>query len=263
MKKYFQLISVTIAQMFSYRLSFILWRFRNIFNLLFVYFLWTSVFINRPSVFTYTQNQLVSYIVLINLLSSLVLATRTIDVGADILSGDIMNYLLKPFSFFKLIISRDAGDKLVNGIFSIAEIIILLIIFKPHVFIQTNLASYIVFFISLAIGIIIAFFISLNLSFLAFWVNEIWAPRYIYTILVWFLAGTFFPLDILPKSIYTILLLTPFPYLIFLPSKIYLTGFSPTMLVLIGLSLIWCFILFFITKKIWNAGIKNYSAYGR
>ncbi len=263
MKKYFQLMGVTIAQIFVYRLSFALWRARNIFNLIFTYFLWTGVFINRPSVFNYTQNQLVSYILLINFLSSLVLASLTINVGADILSGDIMNYLLKPLSFFKLIISRDAGDKLVNGIFSITEILILLFIFKPHVFIQTDLISYIVFFISLAIGIIIAFFISLNLSFLAFWVNEIWAPRYIYTVLVWFLAGTFFPLDILPKSIYTILLLTPFPYLIFLPSKIYLTGFSPTISVLVGLSLIWCFILFFITKKVWNLGIKNYSAYGR
>lgn len=263
MKKYLMIVYVGIMQMFSYRLSFILWRFRNIFNLLFVYFLWTSVFINRPSAFNYTQNQLVSYILLINLLSSLVLATRTIDVGADILSGDIMNYLLKPFSFFKLIISRDVGDKLVNGIFSIAEIMMLLFIFKPHVFIQTDLASYVLFFISLVIGIIIAFFISLNLSFFAFWVNEIWAPRYIYSIVLWFLAGSFFPLDILPKFIYAILLLTPFPYLIFLPSKIFLNGFSPTILIPMGLSLIWCFILFFITKKVWNLGIKNYSAYGR
>ncbi|MBI3366606.1 ABC-2 family transporter protein [Candidatus Roizmanbacteria bacterium] len=263
MKKYFQLMNVTIAQIFSYRLSFTLWRARNIFNLLFTYFLWTSVFISKPSVFNYTQNQLVSYILCINFLSSLVLASLTIDVGSDILSGNIMNYLLKPFSFFKMIVSRDLADKFVNGFFSIAEIIILLFLFKPNVFIQKDFISYIVFLISLAIGIIIAFFISLSLSFFAFWVNEIWAPRYIYMLLVWSLAGNFFPLDILPKSIYTILLITPFPYLIYLPSKIFLTGFSPSILIPMGLSLIWCFILFFVTKKIWDLGIKNYSAYGR
>lgn len=254
---------LAILQLFTYRLSFILWRARNIFNLVFIYFLWTSVFVNRTAIFSYTQEKLVSYILLITFLSSLILSTRTIDVGVDILSGDVMNHLLKPFSFFKFVISRDVADKLVNVLFSIGEIFILLFILNPHVFIQKDPISYLLFFLSLSIGGIIAFFISLNLSFLAFWSSEIWAPRYIYSILLWFLAGSFFPLDILPKTLYFILLFTPFPYLIFLPSKIFLNGFSPTIFIPLILSIAWCFILYFLTKKIWEKGIRNYSAYGR
>jgi len=169
MRKYLIAIYLAILQLFTYRLSFILWRARNIFNLVFIYFLWSSVFVNRPSLFSYTQEKLISYILLITILSSLILSTRTIDVGADILSGDIMNYLLKPFSFFKLVISRDIADKLINVLFSITEIVIFLVILKPNLFIQKDAASYFLFFLSLLIGGIIAFFISLNLSFLAFW----------------------------------------------------------------------------------------------
>ncbi len=263
MKKYLTAMYLSILQLFTYRLSFILWRVRNIFNLIFIYFLWTSVFVHRPSIFSYTQDKLVSYILLITLLSSLILSTRTIDVGADIVSGDIMNYLLKPFSFFKFVIGRDIADKVVNILFSVGEILILLLILNPRLFIQKDLVSYLLFFFSLSIGGIIAFLISLDLSFLAFWSSEIWAPRYIYSILLWFLAGSFFPLDILPKVVYSILLLTPFPYLIFLPSKIFLNGFSTALLIPISLSLAWCVILYFMTKKIWEKGIKNYSAYGR
>lgn len=263
MKKYFQIIHLGIIQVFTYRLSFILWRLRNVFNLIFIYFLWTSVFTNRLSVFSYTQEKLVTYILIINLLSSLVLLTRTADVAADILSGDIMNYFLKPFSFFKFIISKEFADKLLNLFFTIIEIFILFLILKPHLFIQTNPNSYLLFFISLVIGGIISFFISLNISFIAFWSNEIWAPRWIYSILTWFLAGSFFPLDILPQSIYNILLLTPFPYLIFLPSKLFLDEFTIKLIVPIAISIMWCFILFFLTKKMWEKGIKNYSAYGR
>lgn len=263
MKKYFQIIYLEIIQVFTYRLSFVLWRIRNIFNLIFIYFLWTSVFTNRLSFFSYTEGKLITYILIISLLSSLVLLTRTADISSDILSGDIMNQFLKPFSFFKFIISKEFADKLLNLFFTTIEIFILFLILKPHLFIQTNLVSYLLFFISLIIGSIISFIISLNISFIAFWSNEIWAPRFIYSILTSFLAGSFFPLDILPKPIYNILLLTPFPYLIYLPSKLYLDGFTMKLFIPIIISFLWCFILYFLTKKMWERGIKIYSAYGR
>lgn len=263
MKKYLQIMYVSIIQVFTYRLSFILWRMRNIFNLIFIYFLWSSVFTNHLSIFSYSQEKLVTYILIISLLSSLILLTRTADVSADILSGDVMNYFLKPFSFFKFLISREIADKLLNLFFTMIEIFILILILKPHIFIQANPFSYILFLFSLIVGGIISFFISLNLSFIAFWSNEIWAPRWIYSIFTWFLAGSFFPLDILPKKVYSFLLLTPFPYLIYLPAKVFLDGFSLKLAVPIIISCVWCFGLYFATKKMWEKGIKIYSAYGR
>lgn len=263
MKKYLQIMYLGIIQAFTYRLSFILWRVRNIFNLIFIYFLWTSVFTNRLSVFSYSQEKLITYILIISLLSSLILLTRTGDVAADILSGDIMNYFLKPISFFKFIVSREFADKLLNLFFTVIEIVILILILKPHIFIQSNPVSYLLFFFSLVIGGVISFFISLNISFIAFWSNEIWAPRWIYSIFIWFLAGSFFPLDILPKAVYSFLLLTPFPYLIYLPAKLFLDGFSLKLAIPLLISCVWCLGLYLATKKMWAKGIKIYSAYGR
>lgn len=263
MRKYLQIMYVGIIQVFTYRLSFFLWRVRNVFNLIFIYFLWTSVFTKQVLFLSYTQEKLITYILVISLLSSLILVTRTIDVGADILSGDIMNHLLKPFSFFRFIVSREFADKFLNLFFTVIEIFILIVVLKPHIFIQNNSGAYLLLIITMIIGGIISFFVSLNLSFIAFWSNEIWAPRWIYSIFTWFLAGSFFPLDILPKSVYNLLLLTPFPYMIFLPSKVFLDGFSAALIVPIGISILWSIALFFLTKKVWETGIKNYSAYGR
>ncbi len=263
MKKYLRIMYVAISHVFTYRLSFILWRIRNVFNLIFIYFFFFIVFTNQVSAFSYTQEKLLTYILITSLLSSLVLLTRTADLSGDILSGDIIHHLLKPISFFKFIISREFADKLLNLFFTAVEISILFLILKPHIFIQSNPITYLLFLSSIVIGGIISFLISLNISFIAFWSSEIWAPRWIYSIFIWFLAGSFFPLDILPKSVYKILLLTPFPYLIFLPSKLYLDGFSINYMFPIAISIIWCFVLFFMTKKIWEKGIKNYNAYGR
>jgi len=200
---------------------------------------------------------------LINILSSLVLGTRTTDVANDILTGDIANYFLKPMSFFKFLISKEVADKFVNFTFSVLEILLLLFVFKPHIYIQTNPLPYLLFFISIFIGLVLSFCISVSLSFIAFWSTDTWAPRFIFFTLVSMLAGTFFPLDILPKSIYNLLLLTPFPYLLFLPSKIFTHGFSFDILIPLVISIIWTVILINLTKIIWKNGIKNYSAYGR
>ncbi len=263
MKKYLKIFQITLSQYFVYRLSFILWRVRNIFGLIFLYFLWTSVFAHQSTIFSYTPVQISTYVLLINILSSLVLGTRTPDVATDILNGDLANYLVKPISFLKFIITKEVADKILNLIFSIIEIIFLIIIFQPQILIQKNPSHYFFFSLVLTIAITISFFISLLLSFVAFWSAEIWAPRFIYLVLISLIAGTLFPLDILPSPIYNFLLITPFPYLVYFPAKIYLHGFSPNQIYPLIISIFWSIILYKITLTLWKKGIKNYSAYGR
>lgn len=263
MKKYFQIFQIVFLQYFTYRLSFILWRLRNVFNLLLIFFLWSGVFGSKQIIFNYTHEKIISYILLLNITSALVLSSRTTDIANDILSGNIINYLLKPISFFKTFISRELADKTINIIFSIIEVILLMIVLKPTLFIQTNLINYFVFFIAILIGGAIAFFINLSLSFIAFWTSEVWAPRFIYFILINFLAGSFFPLDILPQPIYNFFLLTPFPYLIFLPIKIYLNGLTQELLTPLIIGTCWSIILYYFSRMFWLKGIKQFSFYGR
>lgn len=263
MKQYAVIISTTIKQLFTYRLSFLLWRFRTILNLIFVYFLWTNIITYKTPFASYDHRTIVLYIMVINILSSIVLGTRTTDVISEILSGDISNILLKPISYFKYLIGRELGDKLLNFIFSIIEVFLLIIILKPPISIQINLLTSITFVIAVILGASLSFLISLCLSFIAFWSNDTWAPRFIYYILISLIAGTVFPLDILPAAFYNILLLTPLPYLIFLPAAIFIHGFSIKYIYLIAGALIWFVVFLLLTKRIWHQGIKNYSAYGR
>lgn len=263
MKKYLIIFKINFLQYFIYRLNFILWRFRNILGLIFVYFLWTAVYQVKPTIFAYTEEQLITYILLINIISQISLGTRTADIANEILSGYFSNYLLKPISFFKFNLTRELVDKLINTLFQIGEIAVLMIIFQPQIFIQKNLFVYPLFFFTLFIGAIISYFLNFLISLIAFWSSEIWAPRFIFSVLVSTLAGSFFPLDILPKPIYNFLLFTPFPYLIYLPTKIVIHSFENFSFKPLGLSLIWCLLLFLLAKKLWQAGIKNYGAYGR
>ena len=263
MRKYWQIARVSLAQYLVYRLSFILWRVRVILNLLLIYFLWTSVYTGRAEVFNYSQEQIITYILLIYLIGDIVYSSRAGDLAGQIRSGQIINYLLRPFSVLKQVFARETVDKLLNIGFSILEIGLFILIVQPIFFIQTEPSAYLFAAIATFFGIVSAFFIFLSLSFIAFWSTEIWAPRFLFFVLVGTLAGNYYPIDILPTPMYYLLLLTPFPYFAYLPTKIYLDGISLNYLLMLLISVFWAFLAFKIAQRLWRKGIKEFSFFGR
>lgn len=258
-----EIFRTTFIQYFIYRLNFVLWRARMVLSLLIIYFLWQAVFENRSTLFGYTQPQMLTYILLSTLVSNFVLTTKTADIAGEIVAGNIINYVLKPISFFSYQMTRDVADKLVNISFAVVELLLVIAIFKPTLVIQHNMSTYFFFLLLLCSGIAISFFVNLTLSFIGFWTVEVWAPRFIFFIIIFFLSGTYFPLDILPKPIYFALLVTPFPYFYYLPTKVYLTPHSPLLPFFVGMSLFWTVATYLLARWVWNAGLKNYSFFGR
>lgn len=261
--KYTTIFKTQLLIYFTYRLSFVLWRVRNVLSFIIIFFLWNSIYAQKAIVFSYSAEKMLTYILLVNLLNAIVLSTRTTDIASEIVSGDIINYLTKPISFLSTITTRELADKTINTAFAILEVTLLIYFLQPHILIQTEIAVYAVALLALVIGAINAFFISFSLSLVAFWTSETWAPRFIYFILISLLAGTAFPLDILPPTLYTALLLTPFPYLVYLPSVIYLNGLTQQTIFLFMIGTIWAVGIYLFTKFLWNKGMREFSFYGR
>ncbi len=258
-----QIIRISLEEFFVYRLNFILWRFRSLINLVIKYYLWLAVYEGTPLLFGYTEGKMLTYILLSSLISSFVLSTRTGDIAGQILNGDVINSLLRPLSFFGYHAARDVSDRLLNFIFSIGEVLLLYVLLKPQIYINTNPVDYAWVAVFILFGAIISFNINMLLSFIAFWSPEVWAPRFIFFMLLIFLSGGFFPLDILPDTIYKALLLTPFPYFYFIPTKIYL-GYRGAELFGYFLSALgWAFVTSYIVKTVWKKGLREFSFFGR
>ena len=263
MKKYLELLRVTIDQYFVYRLNFTLWRFRVVLNMILIYFLWSAIYLSNRQVFGYSKQMMLTYVLLTSFLSDFVFSSKIHEIGAEILQGEIINRILKPMSFFSYVITREIADKLVNVVFSIGEIVVLILLLRPQLAAPHDSIALIVAVIQIIIGLVLAFFISFSISTIAFWTAEIWAPRFIYFILVFMLAGNYFPLDIIPGPAYLGLLLTPFPYFIFLPAQIYLKGVGPLYPFELVMSLVWIGLSYMLAHYLWTRGMKEYSFYGR
>lgn len=264
-RKYFIVITTSLKEDTVYPVSVLAWRIRNVLRVLVIYALWSSLFSDYGRFADYSREMVLTYILLTMVIQAVVLSSRTVDVSSDIGSGDISNILLKPVNYFIYYFFQDIGNKGLNLIFSIIEFSTFLYFLKPPFFLQTDPGITLAFILSLVLAVFVYFFLNLILGFIAFYTPEnVWAPRFLFYIILEFLAGALFPLDVLPHFFYKFLMFTPFPYLLYFPTALYLGRLGVLSVVsygLIGFS--WVLILLCLAAVLWRRGLKAYEAWGR
>jgi ABC-2 type transport system permease protein len=267
MDKYLQVFKISFQQEFAYRINFVMWRVRNIFQIFLVFFLWDSVFSNPTrEIFGYNKEKILTYVFGLLIVRAFVLSSRAQDVAGEISRGEIINYFLKPVDYFKYWLTRDLSSKVLNICFATFEAGILYMILKPPFFIQTNFVSLLAFLISIVIAILIFFYLLFLVDSITFWVPEAgWGAQFLVTVVaVEYLSGAIFPIDILPESFQNFLNLTPFPYMIYFPLQVYLGHIAGATLIRgILVAAIWLIILMVLFRYVWKKGITAYQAYGR
>ncbi|OGM09477.1 hypothetical protein A2159_00915 [Candidatus Woesebacteria bacterium RBG_13_34_9] len=267
MKKYLTVFKISFAQEFAYPINLIFWRIRNIFQIILLYFLWSSVFENTSGeIFGYSKEKILTYIFGIIVLKAFVFSTKTNDIAGDISRGDLVNYLLKPISYFKYWFSRDIASKSLNLVFSFFEITILFLVLKPQVYIQKDLLDLCIFLFFLLLAVFLFFLILMLTNLITFWAPEAgWSSQFlIIIILSEFFSGAVFPIDILPQFLQRYIYLTPFPYLIFIPLQVYLGKVETLVLYKsILVSFFWIGILIILLKLMWQKGLKRFEGAGR
>jgi len=263
-KKYLAIIKISLLSVMAYRLSFLMWRIRTIFTFLTIFYFWSSVIPQNNSLFGYSHSQMLTYVFGITIIGIFVFSSSTNSVGEEINDGNLSNFLLKPINYFSYWLTQDLGDKIVNLAFTIIELLILFLLLRPPIFLQKDLVTILLTVFAGLIAAITYFFINMLMGFIAFWNPEIWAPRFIFFVLLGFFAGQYFPLDILPKPVFEFFQLLPFAYLLYFPVKVYLgqlvfgqvvQGFA------VGIG--WSIVIFFIMIFVWKRGLRSYSAQGR
>lgn len=236
------------------------------FQVFLVFFLWDTIFANSQRVvFGYDRQKMLTYIFGLIVVRALVLSSKANEVAGDISRGDIINLLLKPVSYVKYWLTRDLSSKGLNLIFAFFEITLLYFILRPDFFFQNNILLLLSFIASLILAILIYFLLIFTIGLIPFWIPEsAWGISFLVLVIVEFLSGALFPLDILPAGLQSIINFTPFPYLLFFPLQIYL-GKVSTMIMLkgIGMAFLWLIVLWFLMRNLWLRGLKSYQAYGR
>ncbi len=262
MRKYLSIFTITLQEIFTYRLNMTMWRVRQVFVFLIPFFIWRAVLGGGGEIYGYAFPAIMTYLFGTTILRSLVMGSRTIDLGWMINSGYLTIPLMRPVNIFSFFFIRDLADKLFNMSFILIEIPLMLLIFHPPVYLQTNPFIILLTLGMVALAILIYFYINVIFGSFAFWSRDIWAPRFLLMVVMEIATGAMFPLDMLPQVWQKVMLFTPFPYLLYVPLKIYL-GEGPQVVTHLAIALAWALLLAFLAGRVWQKGIKSYEAEGR
>lgn len=206
---------------------------------------------------------LVTYYILVFFIDRLTSFYFEQGIQDEIRQGTFSRYLIKPISVQKYLIWDNLGGKTFNTLFLLTPVLVLFTIFFHKFLIIPRLVNLLLFCLSLVVVYFIQFSLSLLVASCSFFIEQAFAVNHLHWILDAVAGGYMLPLAFYPHVLRTIFSFLPFAYVYSSPILIFTGQLTFTAsLFQIFLSVIWVIVLYFISKIVWNAGIKKYSAVG-
>jgi ABC-2 type transport system permease protein len=105
------------------------------------------------------------------------------------------------------------------------------------------------------------FWVMVAIGLAAFWLEQTWVLRVILLQVSAFLSGALLPLELYPGWLRDVLVWTPFPYLTWVPARIF-AGAYPELGQAVAVTCFWVLAAWGLTVWIWRRGLRLYSAAG-
>jgi ABC-2 type transport system permease protein len=254
-----------IQSAMEYRSNFLLNMISASFPIFIQFFLWTTIYGgDRKAIINgYSYIQIITYTIMANIVSRLIRTGFEYEVNDDIKNGGLNKFIVKPIDYSCYKFCCFIGQKLVYLLVMVFMILGILTFLTAKFGLHFGIYQIFLFFITLFLAFILNFVIFFSISTSAFWLFEIGFLFEAVRIVIIFLSGGIFPLDIFGKNASVIFSFLPFKYTINFPVEV-LNGRLSLALGLQGvlIQIVWIILFALLAKLLWQAGSKRYVAVG-
>ncbi len=261
--KFNRLLAMEWSKAVQYRFDMFLWSLTEAAVPLIALAVWYRVAVQGHSV--WNSQEVITYYIFIMFINLLTSAWGGYFLSREILSGEIIKYLIRPFSVLWNHIANNVAEKIMRMILPVPLLVIALVVlpgfFAPAIYEQRHIVG---FLLSLVLGTIIAFVLDLNIGVLAFWLEDVDQLRRYKFLLQEITSGVMIPFILLPTMLQTFFSYLPFRYIISAPAEILLgQAEGRAVLELVGIQIAWTVGLLLLLSWLWKKGLKNYAPPGQ
>lgn len=263
MTKYLRAYSISLQETLQRRSTLIMDRIGGFAIVLSLFSFWSALLGTKPSFLGYTRPEMLTYVLLINVLRSFVFTGRGWMLVGEISSGRISSYLVRPISYHGYALALDLAQKTVHVTSAFLEVGLLALLIRGGLFVPRDPATWALFALAACLSSLIFFFMEFMISSLAFWTSESGGPLFCFELFLAFAAGAFFPLDVLPESLQKALSATPFPYMVYFPARVFLEKVPHAEAArLVAAEAGWLAVFAACALTVWRVGVRSYAAEG-
>lgn len=264
--RYFRIFLLHFQEAFEFRGRSFIFFLLSFLNPLILLAYWIAVYHTKGQHLTgWSIASVSSYYLLLIIASAMLTSHIDYDVAVEeIQEGNLVRYLLRPFSYFWDHLLSEIGWRLIQGTFGIIAFVIFAFFLGSFVKITTDPVV-----ICLALWICIqAYLLSylsrMILAFSAFWLTDFRGLAEITDVITLVFAGFIMPLEFYPPLLRDLCNILPFAYSIYYPiiafqGKLVLLQLFEVILV----QLLWIGILGFIYQLLWKKGAYKFTGVGQ
>lgn len=263
MKKYLTLINTTWQRALTYRFTVFAYRIGEMLEIIVLIFMWSAIYSDQQLIKGYTLQEMITYILIGNLINVAVRNWLSESVSRDIKNGTLSTFLTKPIEYINYMFFREVGRISVAFIMSIISQMIIILFFLDKIILRFDFLCLLLIMAMIILAFITEWLISYLIGLIAFWTDEVDGIQATASRLRKFFAGGYFPLSLLPTVFVNISFALPFAYSFFVPTQLYLGKIDlATGVKGIAIQIIWIFLLLLIVKTVWKKGLKKYEGVG-
>lgn len=260
--KWLATFRINWSKQMAYKLNFLLLVLGPILVFFFIrYNLWSSIYQLQgvTEIQGYNRGQMLSYQAWVMIVALLAMGYSGMNLAEEIRLGRISAYLLYPFGFWPFHTASFLAFQWLQFFISFLTLSALLL--RGWVLWPTPQGL----FHGLLFSLCVSFFwyqANFLIGILAFWLEETWILRVMLITVAQFFSGSLIPLELFPSWLVDILQYLPFPYLTYVPVKIFMGTYTGSMPLAYSAILIWSLILSAVVYGVWRRGLRNYTAAG-
>jgi len=259
---YAQQFRTTLAMMFQYRASLIIWMIGHVLEPLVYLVVWSVVATTGGgSVGDYTKTQFAAYFIVLMLVNHVTYTWIMYEFEYRIRQGSLSFLLLKPVHPIHSDIADNVSSKMITLPFMLAIAAVLAVIFHPALSPEPWAIG--LFVPALLLAFLVRFLLEWTLAQAAFWTTRVDAINQTYFVLLLFLSGQIMPLTLLPHPVRVVAEILPFRSMVGFPVELLLGRLTLTeALTGLGIQAAWVIIGLVLLRVVWRAGVRVYSAVG-
>lgn len=252
----------SFRQRFVYRMNAYMMIVSAFISLFILVSVWRALYGDKLTVNGITYENMIHFVILNLLIQSLIRSRIGEKIGERVESGAISIDLIRPISFKGYFLADQLGENGFRLLFTTLPAVVLGMWIWGFGLPEQSL-MFVLFLVSLVLGIAIMNQINFLFGLLAIWLKTAFFINFITGAVISLFAGSFVPLWFYPDILYKISLLLPFHLVSFQPIAIYLGKMSVSGAgLVIGGQLIWILLLLGIEKWMWSRAQLKLDVYG-
>ena len=231
-------------------------------------FLWSAIFAagtsdSQHKLNGYTYANMVAYYLLAMIARAFSsMPGLASGIAREVRDGTVKKYLTQPIDMLGYLFWHRVAHKLVYYVVAIGPFGLVFWLCRDYFGGWPDAFTIVAFVVSLELSFLVGFLLEAWIGLIAFWFLEVSSLLFIYMMLNYFLSGHMIPLDWL-GAFGRCFRYLPFQYLAYVPAAIMLGKYTHAeLLIELGIEFAWVVVLFVLCRVTLARGIRQYGAFG-